>query len=182
MKEHCTEKLENMTYVNQKYFVLLIITAFVLYGCSYSFTGASVPKHLSSIAIPIAVDRSGSGEPDLSNNFTNELIQKFLDDNNLDVTDKTNANALLECSIVSLQDRPETVSGTSETATQRRITINIKVTYKDLIKKKTIFDKNFSNYSTYDTTLDPFSARKNAIQDAVEILAEDILLGVVSNW
>lgn len=171
-----------MIYINLIRGFSLILIAAIINSCSYSFTGASVPAHLKSIAIPLVKDRSGSGEPDMANDFTNELIQKFLDDNNLDVTDKGNADALLECSISSLQDRPETVSGAGETATQRRLTINVKVTYKDLVKKSTILDKNFSNYITYSTTGDTFQARRDAIQEAIELITEDILLGVVSNW
>ena len=85
---------------------LFIITSVINFtGCfSYSFTGASVPKHLKSIAIPISEDRSGSGQPGLSEMLTNSLIQKFIDDNTLQVTDKSKANAILNCSIISLSD------------------------------------------------------------------------------
>ena len=101
--------------------------------CAYSFTGASVPEHLKTIAIPIADDRSGSGEPGLRENLTQKLIQKFIDDNTLQVSERTTANALLECSIVSLSDAPAIVSA-GESITSRRITIGIKVIYRDLSK------------------------------------------------
>jgi hypothetical protein len=41
--------------------LLLFVTgALINFGCStYSFTGASVPAHLKTIAIPIADDKSG---------------------------------------------------------------------------------------------------------------------------
>ncbi|MBN1300002.1 MAG: LptE family protein [Melioribacteraceae bacterium] len=171
-----------MIYVRLIRLLSFTILAFLLEACSYSFTGASVPPHLNSISIPIVKDRSGSAEPNLSTDFTNELIQKFLDDNNLDVADKTSADALLECTITSLQDRAETVSGKAETATERRLTLNVKVVYKDLIKKQTILDKNFSNYATYSTTEDAYQARLNAVTELIDILTDDILLGVVSNW
>ena len=161
---------------------LFCLLPILIISCSYSFTGASVPSHLKTIHIPIVNDRSGSGEPNLSNDFTNELIQKFLDDNNLEVAAKTDADALLECSILPFQDRAETVSGTGETATQRRITLTVKVIYKELVKKTTIIDKNFSSYTTYDTTGDVFQARLDAIEATIENITEDILLGVVSNW
>lgn len=164
--------------------LVIIILIFQLSGCSYSFTGASVPPHLKTIAIPLVMDRSGSAEPNLSNDFTNDLIQKFIDDNNLEVTDKTNADALLECTITSIKDTPEVVASTqtqSEKATERRITINVKVVYKDLIKKQTILNKDFSNYSTYDAS-DFVEARGAAISETINNITEDILLAVVSNW
>ena len=70
--------------------------------CGYSFTGASVPQHLKTIAIPIAEDRSGSGEPGLRELFTEKLTNyNFIEDNALEVAERTNANAVVECSIVS---------------------------------------------------------------------------------
>ncbi|MGD8781697.1 MAG: LptE family protein [Ignavibacteria bacterium] len=152
-----------------------------IYGCSYSFTGASIPSHLKTIAIPISIDRSGSGEAELSENFTNELINKFVQDNSLQIGERSNSDALLECTILSLTDSPQVVSQ-GEDVTLRRVKITIKVTYKDLVKKKTILDKNFSNYSDYSNSNDVTEDRLTAIETAIDNITEDILLSVVSNW
>lgn len=164
--------------------ILLLFTitfSFSVISCSYSFTGTSVASHLKTIAIPMFKDRSGSGEPNLENTLTNELIKKFIDDNSLAIAEKVNADALLECSVVSLPDSPEAVTGEREKATLRRVTMTVKVVFKDLVKKKTIFDRTISEYSTYDTK-DFVSSRSKAIIDVVDKITEDILLAVVSNW
>ncbi len=166
---------------NKKILLTFVLTAIVLAGCRYSFTGASVPPHLKTIAIPIFKDRSGSGEPTLRDDFTNQLIQKFIDDNSLQVTDKSNANALLECTIISLRDAPAIISG-GEKVTTRRVTITVQAVYKDLVKRKTIFNKNFSNFGDYNNEGDIQTLREQAIQKAVDLITDDILLAVVSNW
>ncbi len=169
-------------YIKRKIIKFVIAgMAIVLSSCSYSFTGASVPPHLKTIAIPNAIDRSGSGEPNLRDDFTNELIQKFLNDNSLQVTSKTNADALLECTIVSLTDQPVVIAG-GEDVTKRRVKINVRTVYKDLVKKKKIFERTFSNYSDYNNTGDILSQRNEAIKNAIDKITEDILLGVVSDW
>ena len=169
-----------MKYI-KKNILICIFPLIAVSACSYSFTGASVPSHLETIAIPLFQDRSGSAEPNLDNVFTNELIDKFLNDNTLSVINKANADALLECTITSLRDTPEAVSGDTEKASLRRITITVKVKYRDLVMKETIFNKDFSNYSTYNA--DNFSEeRPAAIENAIDLITEDILLGVVSNW
>lgn len=174
-----------MIFNKIKYGFTFLILAAIAGACSYSFTGASVPPHLQTIAIPLFQDRSGSGEPNLGNDFTDELIQKFINDNNLEVTDRTNSDAVLECTILSLNDTPEAVStsptGQSEKATLRKLTITVKVLYRDLVKKATVIDKNFSNYATYDAN-NFVEARQEAIQTAIENITEDILLAVVSDW
>jgi Lipopolysaccharide-assembly len=166
-----------------KLFFILLIICFVINfaGCfSYSFTGASVPEHIKSIAIPISEDRSGSGEPGLREMLTNDLIQKFIDDNTLQVTEKNKANAILNCSIVSLTDAPAVVTAGEQIET-RRITISVQAIYKDLVKRKTIFENNFSEFGDYISGGN-LSERSQAISDAVDKISEDILLAVVSGW
>ena len=161
-------------------FILFALAVFVI-GCSYSFTGSSVPPHLKTIAIATVQDRSGSGEPQLSDYFTNQLNQRFINDNSLEVTNKAKADAFLDCTIIGLEDTPAIVSSGDQQQT-RRITIRAKVIYKDLVKRKTVFNKTFSNSSDYQVTGGITQAREQAIQETVDILTEDILLGVVSNW
>jgi hypothetical protein len=153
--------------------------------CSYSFSGASVPPHLRTISVPLFSDRSGSGEFDLSEKLTRNLTQKFIDDNTLTIGDKLKSDSILEGTIVSLTDAPVVLSGgetRNENITSRRITITIRAVYKDLIKRITVFEKNFSNYGDYPVGGDITTVRKQAIESAIEKISEDILLGVVSNW
>lgn len=180
-----------MTLLNPKKNKILILTIlnllFVGFAainftscCAYSFTGASVPEHLKTIAIPIADDRSGSGEPGLREKLTQTLIQKFIDDNTLQVSERTKANAFLECSIVSLTDAPAIVAA-GENVQSRRVTIGVKVIYRDLVKRKTVFEKTFTNYSDYPSS-DPIQGRQTAIDNAIDLISEDILLDTVSGW
>lgn len=160
-------------------FIIFAVTNFV--GCCvYSFTGASVPKHIKNISISPAIDRSGSGVSNLSELFTNKLTQKFIDDNTLRVANKANADASLDCTITSLIDVPSVVAA-GENVTTRRITITVQAIYKDLVKRKTIFDKSFSNYGDYPAT-GSLSERQSAIETAIDRITDDILLDTVSGW
>jgi hypothetical protein len=163
-------------------FILLFGTSAVInFGCSsYSFTGASVPAHLKTIAIPIAEDKSPAAIPGLRESLTDNLITKFITDNSLQVTERSTANATLECVITSVTDAPAIVSA-GEEITSRRVTINVKVIYKDLVQKKTIFENNFTNHGDY-VPGEETNKREDALAIAVEKLSEDILLAVVSGW
>jgi len=167
-----------------KIFVAVILSSIIIFGCSYSFTGASIPPHLSSIAIPLFDDRSGSGEPNLREDFTNELITKFIDDNSLQIRERTEADAILESTVLSISDAPSSVGAQDgiENVDSRRVTITVKVIYRDFIKKTTIFEQNFSNYGDYVNEGDITTNRNGAIQEAIDKITEDILLAVVSNW
>lgn len=182
-KRNKISEAKNITLLMHKLFFtgIILIIAVGAAACSYSFTGASVPAHLKTISIPISVDRTGSGEANLSDDFTNELINKFLSDNTLQVAERGNADAVLECTLQSLTDAPQVVSG-GENIQTRRLTIRAKVLYRDLVKKQNIFDRSFSNYGDYSESGDIISARQDAITEAIDKITEDILLGVVSNW
>lgn len=148
--------------------------------CFYSFTGASVPPHLQTISIPIADDRSGSAESGLREMLTQKLIQKFIDDNSLQIVDRVNAHSILETSIISFTDIPAIVAA-GENITSRRITIGIKASYRDLLKKNIVFDKVFTNYANYPSD-GSIVERNKAIEEIIDKTAEDILLETVSGW
>ena len=182
MTEILLNKKNKFKLVRSLAFFLFIFYSIVNFSsCGvYSFSGASVPSHLKSISIPIAEDRSGSGEPGLRELLTNQLIQKFIDDNSLLVSEKGKADANLECTITGFTDVPNIVAA-GENITSRRLTISVKVIYNDNVKKKKIFDKVFSNYGDYKPAGN-LNDRKKAINTAIDRITEDILLSVVSGW
>lgn len=171
-----------MTFKHFRIFILLFVVSVMLnfYGCFYSFTGASVPAHMHTIAIPVVEDRSGSAEAGLSESFTSTLIRKFIDDNTLQVTEKANADAIVENTIVSLNDTPEVITS-GEVISNRKVSISVRTVFKDMITKKIVFEKQFSNFGVYST--DNYVAnRQAAIKTAIDKITDDILIGTVSNW
>ncbi len=182
MNELFTENLKIMILHHKiKYLLFLLLGGIIFAGCSYSFTGASLPKHIKTIYIQTISDKSGSGEPFLSDNLTNELITLFVDDGNLTIVPDDNANSRLTGTITQLTDRAETITG--ENITARKITIRVKAVYRDLVKRKKIFDKTFTSFSNYDNNAaDVTQARNDAINEALNQIAEDILLAVIARW
>jgi hypothetical protein len=162
-------------------FLLLGLITLINFGCgAYSFTGSSVPGHLKTIYIPVAQDKSPAAIPGLRELLTDNLIQKFINDNSLQVAGSTNANATLDCIITSVTDAPAIVSA-GEQISARKVTINVKVVYTDLVMKKTVFDQTFTGYGEY-VPAQTENKREDAIAIAVDYISEDILLAVVSGW
>lgn len=163
----------------KKIFAIILVS--LLLSCSYSFTGSSVPPHIKTVYVSVFQDRTNSGEFNLGDRVTKQLIQKFLDDNSLTVSSLNNANAVISGTITTLTDSPSAISA-KEQVSSRRITMAIQVVYKDVVKKQTVFDKSFSDFTEYIVSGDINSARKKAIDDTINKITENILLGVVSNW
>jgi hypothetical protein len=149
-------------------------------GCSYSFTGSSVPPHLKTIGIPFFEDQSGFGEPGLREKLTNKLIDLFVQDNSLAVADRSHSDSILEGVIVAVRDEPSVVTQ-GEAVTKRRMTITVKATFQDMKLKRKVWEKQFSDWGDYDISGGP-TARQSGIDAAIEKLAEDVLLETVSGW
>jgi hypothetical protein len=149
-------------------------------GCPYSFTGASVASHLKTIAIPLFDDQSGLGEAGLREQFTTALTNLFINDNSLQIADKSGSDSILEGVIESVADAPLVVSQ-GENVSQRRITLTVKCTYQDKIKRKKVWEKSFSQTGDYDSG-GGLSQRDAGLREAIRKVTEDILLETVSGW
>lgn len=161
--------------------VKFVIFAIILYGCRYSFTGASVPPHLKTIAIPVFDDQSGYGRATLREELTNKIVERFIRDNTLKIADKSTANSLLEGVIVSVQDNPVVV-GTGERVMKSRITVTVRVSFYDMVKRTKVWERTFSNWGEYELEGNVQLNLQRGIQQAIEKLSEDILLATVANW
>ncbi len=169
-----------MKNISKKILALIFLLA-LAEACSYSFTGSSVPAHLKNIRIESFKDNTHSGEANIAETLTNLILENFVTDNSLAVIDNGKADSELSGSIISIKDRAETITG--ETISQRKVTVKVKATYRDNVKKKKVFQKVFSAFATYDNNAaDVAQARSDAIAEALKQIADDILMAVVARW
>jgi hypothetical protein len=159
---------------------VLLPVALLLAGCFYSFTGSSVPPHLKTVVITLFDDQTGSAEPSLREQFTNRLIERFRQDNSLEVTDVPTADCALEGALSTFSDQPTVVTA-GETVQKARITIGVRALFRDQKLKKTVFEKTFTGWGEYDIGADP-GIRNEALTTALDKVTEDILLETVSGW
>jgi Lipopolysaccharide-assembly len=159
---------------------LVLALAVAVSGCLYSFTGASVPAHLKTIAIPLVDDQSGFGEPGLREKFTTDLTNLFIGDNSLEVADRKTADAILEGAIVSITDAPSVVEQ-GEQVRKRRVTVSARFIMKDMKLRRTMWEKTFANWGDYESGGGP-SQRQTGLAEALRKVSEDVLLESVSGW
>jgi hypothetical protein len=166
-------------------FLLRILIAslpgLVACGCGvYSFTGASVPAHLKTVAIPLVDDQSGFGEPNLRENVTRAVTDQFISDNSLQVADRSTADAVLVGVITTVTDAPSVVEQ-GEQVSKRRITMSVRFTFQDMKLRRKVWEKSFSNWGDYDSG-GGLSQRQAGLTEAIRKISEDVLLETVSGW
>lgn len=160
-----------------KLLVLLLIVA--CSGC-YSFTGASIPAHIKTIAVPLADDVSGFGQSEVRQSLTDLLIQKFAREGSLQVTNRTRSDAIVEVTITSIADENAGVRA-NEQLTTKRVTITVDVVYRDQKKQKDFWQRSFAQSADYQIEQN-LAGLRNALQAAEEKIAEEVFLSVISNW
>lgn len=160
--------------------VLLILCLTPVSCWYYSFSGATIPSHLNSVAIPLAEDRSISTVSGLDERLTQFLVDRFVGQTRLILeTSQSEADAVLNATIQNYQNRPTSVGG-DERATRNRVTISVNVRYVDVDRSEDILSRTFSGFEEYDP-LDP-SLEEEAALAALEKVADDIFTAATSNW
>lgn len=159
----------------------LLLSSALLAGCwLYSFTGASIPEHVRTVAIPLAEDRSIGGVPNMDQVLTDFLIERFVQQTRLALEpDENAADALLDVTIERYQNQPAAVTG-DEVASLNRVTIAVRVAYVDQVEEREQLARTFSNYADYDAA--DIGLEEETAAAVLEQLATDIFTAATSDW
>ncbi len=160
---------------------MILVISILVSGCAYySFTGASIPEHLATVAIPLVEDNTVSTVTGMDDEMTQLLIDRFVRQTRLSLDQsETSADALLMVVITRYSNQPTSVSG-NEQATRNRVTIGARVVYTDQATSQELLSRTFSAYEEYDP-FDP-SQEETAAFAALEKIADDVFTAATSNW
>ncbi|PSQ68259.1 MAG: hypothetical protein BRD35_05660 [Bacteroidetes bacterium QH_7_62_13] len=160
--------------------VLLVLS---LTGCAYyGFSGASIPSHLETIAIPIAEDNTSSPVPTLGRDLTDLLTDQFVGRTSLSLNNnETNADAVLQARITGYSNEPTGVSG-EERATVNSVEIRVQARYYDQVEDSTMVEQGFTGSAEYDPTEAGLNGERQAARVALERVGEDIFNTATSDW
>ncbi len=166
-----------------KALIPLLLLALIAASCvRYSFTGTSIPENVNSIFIPFFADQSSSGIGDLSDRLNQTIINRFINQTRLrSANSRGEADAVLEGSIVSYQNRPFSITGDEE-AEQNEVTITVRATYQYTGEEKPEWTTSFTGKATYDPNEDPIQGETNAAEEAIEQIANNMFNDAVSGW
>ena len=146
----------------------------------YSFTGASIPAELNTIAIPLAELNAASPLPSLPDELTRLLTDRFVRQTRLTLEpDESVADAVLTSRITGYRSEPAAIG--DDLAERTRVTITVSVRYTGREREEPYLDRAFSAFSEYAPG-DGFDGETQAAQQALEQIAEDVFTAATSNW
>jgi len=163
--------------------IVLFVVAVGASGCfRYSFTGVAIPSEVRTIYIPFFSDQSGSGLGDLSEQLNDAMINRFVNQSRLQLTDSPeNADVIIEGSITSYSNRPFSVAG-DQRANLNRVQISVRATYRYAEQEQPEWQKNFSGNFEYDPVEDPVDGELEAAFEALSRIADNMFSDAMGSW
>jgi len=160
---------------------LFILSVLLLSGCiKESFKGA-LPSYLETIYIPMFESKAHRTLPEDTELLTQEVIDKFLDDNTLKIVNKEkDADLILIGSISSITEGPDQI-GENETVTQNKLTVKVAIECTNTHTNKPLWKQTVSQDGFYGIGGGD-SDRLAAYEELIVTLAEEILNKTIAAW
>lgn len=164
-----------------RYVLLFIGFSIMLSGCKvYKFTNTSVNPNLRTVSIENFVNQAAIQTGDIAPVMTDKLRQRFLRETNLRFVE-SDGDISIEGTISSYDVRPVAVSGT-ETASQNRLNVIVRVNYENKLEPELNFSRTFADGENFDATINLFSIEGELIENITEKIARAIFNQIFANW
>ena len=172
-----------MTLKGRRLYIISLLPVFILLsGCSvkYSFSGASISAGVKTFSVQYFQNRAPLVQPGLSQYITTELMDKCKSQTSLKFVTGV-GDASFEGEITDYYTRPTTVAADAQAAVNR-FTITVRVKFTNVVDPDYSFDKSFSRYADYNSSLDLSAVEQDLSRKIVEEIIEDIFNAAFVNW
>ncbi len=170
----------------KRYFLISILVVALLglfvSGCkvNYSFTGANLSPKIKTFTVYYFPNRARLVNPTLSQNFTEQLKAKLQRQTSLDELED-NGDIEFEGQITGYEVRPMSIQK-NDMAAKNRLTITVKVKYTNNKEPDQSFEKSFSAFDDFDSSLTLDAIESSLVPDIIKKLNEDIFNATIANW
>ncbi|HPG38335.1 MAG TPA: LPS assembly lipoprotein LptE [bacterium] len=130
------------------------------------------------MAIPLIENKTA--EFGISEELTDIVIEKFTRDGSLKIADRSDADVLVEGSIIRIDDSAGAFSRDEEVQ-EIKVNLTVKIKCTDMVKRQVMWDERITLFGSYDPA-EGADGRAGAITEAIEKISEEILNKTVSGW
>ncbi|NOR74535.1 MAG: hypothetical protein GQ525_05200 [Draconibacterium sp.] len=151
-------------------------------GCkiNYSFTGANLSPEIKTFTVYYFPNRARLINPTLSQTFTEDLKSKLQRQTSLnEIAD--GGDIEFEGQITGYEVRPISIQK-DDRAAQNRLTITVKLKYTNNKDPEQSFEKSFTAFDDFDSSLTLSDIESVLVPDIVKKLHEDIFNATIANW
>jgi len=161
--------------------IIFCFFSILLFSCGiYSFNGASIPKNAKTVSVDYFINSAPTKQPTLSQVLSEKLKDFFTTQTNLIIA-QNNGDLNFKGEIIKYEIKPIAIQS-NETAGQNRLTISIKVDFKNSYDNEFDFEHTFSRYRDYESSQNFSEIESFLIEEISTELIEDIFNKAVVNW
>ncbi|MCM1250086.1 MAG: LPS assembly lipoprotein LptE [Alistipes sp.] len=161
-----------------------LVALAALGGCGvqikYSLSGASIPPDARTFSVAYFPNNATMVSPILSPTMTDALVDMFSRRTRLMQVDE-GGDFAFEGEIVNYTSTTASVSS-DDYALLNRLTITVKVRFTNALDESQSWNKTFTAYEDYDSTLLLTEVEGDLIPQIVDKLVTDIFMASASNW
>ena len=165
------------------YFIIFVILSLgiAFQSCKiYSFTGANLSPEVKTFTVYYFPNRASLVNPTLSEVFTENLREKLQRQTSLNEL-SDNGDLEFEGQITGYEMKPMSIQK-QDRAAQNRLTITVNVKYINNKVPDESFERSFSAYEDYDSSLSLNAVEDDLSLEIVKKLNEDIFNATIANW
>jgi len=169
--------------INGLRFAVCSLLALLMVGCviSVSLTGGTVNPNAKTVYVATFPNNASLVNPSLSQEFTTALKNRIQSQTPLTIVDVKNADYTFEGAITGYSINPIALQS-DDIAAMNRLTISVRVTFKNKFEESLNFEQSFSRYSDYSSNLNFSGIEAGLMQEIVSALTEDIFNKAFVNW
>ena len=159
----------------------ICLISFIFSSCGiYSFSGASISNDVKNVSINTFENIASLAPTTLSNLITEALKDKFLSETRLSQVNN-DGDLMFNGQITNYNINPIAIQA-NETASKKRLSITVKVNFINNIDKDNSFNKTFSRYVDYESSINFTSIEESLNEEIISQLIEDIFNEAFTNW
>lgn len=161
--------------------ITLILLLGLFFQSCYTLSGSSIDPNWQTIKIPTFPNYASYQNPNLSQQFTDELQDIFNNRTNLSLTNDDDADLLIEGEITNYQQSSVAIQA-NEIAGQNRLTVSVRVRYQNNKDESKSFDRSFSGYEDFDANLTLQQAEDALLESILEQITTEIFNAIAMDW
>ena len=161
--------------------ITVLSSLLLIISCgAYSFTGGNTGD-AKTIQVNYFPNQAPLVEPSLSNRFTQALQDLFVQQTNLELSQR-NADLIFEGEITDYRVNPMSATA-QQTAAQNRLTVSVNVRFTNRLIEEDNFEKQFSFYSDFPANSQlTGGVLDGALDEILERVIQDIFNASLGNW
>ncbi len=164
-----------------KLMIQILFVSFFISACGiYSFTGASIPNNAKTFSVNYFTITANNCPSSLNHLFTEGLKDLLLSQTNLSLSE-LESDLTFSGDITKYKINPIAIQA-NEIAEKNRLTIELKVNYRNNLNEKMNFENKFSRYRDFNSFENLSDVEEILIEEIMKEILQDIYNEAFVNW